>query len=78
MTPNNQARLLNAAHRWAQSWGYVSKSATDTGSGIDRFLDEVDGIIADELAHKPREVVHAAVDRGIDALIDRVLGARKR
>lgn len=74
MSPSNRSRLLEAVQRWRldeTQRGY--QSAAD-----DRLVAEVDAIIRSELAQMPRDAAHAALDRGINALLDRVLPKPKK
>lgn len=70
MSPDNRHRLFCAVT--------IYNNAGARSADCDRLVAEVDAIIRSELAQLPRDAAHAALDRGINALLDRVLPPAKK
>lgn len=76
MKIENRERLIAAAHRWRAIYSDAA-SYSSREDATRTLLAEAEDIIRAELAELPREAAHAALDRGINALLDRVLPAPK-
>ena len=70
MKPHNRERLLDAVHRWTgEPVGFTNERPNRN----DRLIAVVEDIMLDELKQLPGDLVHEAVDRGLNAIAERFL-----